>query len=72
MALWSCRLVLIVGRSLEGIWKRAQGLSGKGKLARFLDKMRDSNAISKLVEELRQEILIYQVGAFINCQCRLG
>ncbi|KAF9787455.1 hypothetical protein BJ322DRAFT_1019867 [Thelephora terrestris] len=49
-------------RSLERIWKRAQALSGKGKLARFLDKTRDSSTIVKLVEELRREILIYQLS----------
>ena len=37
-------------------------LLGKGKGARFLDKKRDSGKVVKLVEELRQAILIYQVG----------
>ena len=54
------------------MWKRAQALSGKGKLARFLDRIRDSNAIAKLAEELRQAILIYQVGPFVNHKRRLG
>lgn len=69
----SCRyLQLIIGRSLEGVWKRAQAMSGKGKLVRFLDRMRDFSAIVKLAEELRQVILIYQVGSFINSRHRLG
>ena len=51
---------------LEGIWDQSQALSGKGKLARFLDKTRDSGAIAKLSEELRQAILVYQVGMFIG------
>ena len=34
----------------------------KGRVARVLDKKRDSGAILKLVEQLRQAILIYQVG----------
>ena len=37
-------------------------LLGKGKGARFLDKSKDSGKVVKLVEELRQAILIYQVG----------
>ena len=37
-------------------------LLGKGKGARILDKKRDSGKVVKLVEELRQAILIYQVG----------
>ena len=62
------RLGPIVGRSLEGIWKRYQVLFGKGKLARFLDRMQDSNAIAKLAEELRQAILIYQVVRSLNVE----
>lgn len=34
----------------------------KGIAARILDKKRDSGMVIKLVEELRQAILIYQVG----------
>ena len=49
-------------RSLEGIEKRSLALSGKGKAARILDMRRDSRVVVKLVEELRQAILIYQVG----------
>jgi hypothetical protein len=47
---------------LEDIEKRSQALLGKGKVARFLDKTQDSSAVVKLIEELRQAILIYQVG----------
>ena len=39
----------------------------KGKGARMLDKRRDSGAIVKLIEELRQAILLYQVGIVENC-----
>ncbi|KAF9790951.1 hypothetical protein BJ322DRAFT_418044 [Thelephora terrestris] len=49
-------------RSLEDIEKRSQELLGKGKAARILDKARDSGIIVKLVEELRQAILIYQLS----------
>lgn len=31
-------------------------------MARFLDKTQDSSAVVKLIEELRQTILVYQVG----------
>ena len=58
----SWKLELIVRRSLEDIEKRSQGLLGKGKTARFLDKTQDSSTVVKLIEELRQAILIYQVG----------
>ena len=37
-------------------------LLGKGKGARFLDKKKDLGKVVKLVEELQQAILIYQVG----------
>ena len=49
-------------RSLEDIEKRSMELLGKGKAARILDKKRDSGMIVKLVEEIRQAIIIYQVG----------
>jgi hypothetical protein len=62
-ALSSCQLKLIISpRSLEGIEKRSQSLLDKGKGARILDKNRDSGMAAKLVEELRQAILLYQVG----------
>ena len=37
-------------------------LLGKGKAVKILDKKQDSGTVVKLVEELRQAILIYQVG----------
>ena len=37
-------------------------------MAKFLDKKRDSGAIVRLVEQLRQAILIYQVGAAESCR----
>ena len=55
-------LKLFILRSLGDIEKRSQALLGKGKTARFLDKTQDSSAVVKLIEELRQAILIYQVG----------
>jgi hypothetical protein len=53
-------------RSLEGIEKRSLMLLDKGKGARILDKKADSGMAVKLVEELRQAILLYQVSAFVN------
>ena len=50
-------------RSLTGIKKSSEELSGKGKMARVLDKAQDSKKATKLVEDLRQAILIYQVGS---------
>ena len=49
-------------RSLEDIGKRSLALSEKGKIARVLDKARDSGEVIKLVEELRRAILVYQVS----------
>ena len=42
----------------------------KGKMARFLDKTQDSQAVTKLVEDLRQAILIYQVSTIGDLQDR--
>ena len=41
-------------------------LLNKGKAARILDKRKDSGAIIKLVEELRQAVLLYQVSTVMN------
>lgn len=49
-------------RSLEDIGTRAAALLDKGKVARVLDKGRDSAEVVALVEKLRQAILIYQVS----------
>ncbi|KAF9782707.1 hypothetical protein BJ322DRAFT_1219896 [Thelephora terrestris] len=48
--------------SLEDIEKRSLALSGKGKVARVLDKSQDSGEVVRLVEKLRQAILVYQVS----------
>lgn len=50
---------------LEDIGKRSTTLSEKGKVARALDKSRDSGKVVRLVEELRQAILVYQVS--VSC-----
>ena len=49
-------------RDLEDIGKRSLALSEKGKVARALDKRRDSGEVVKLMEKLRQGILVYQVS----------
>lgn len=53
----------LVYSSLDDIGKRSTSLSEKGKVARALDKSRDSGKVVRLVEELRQAILVYQVSA---------
>ena len=53
---------MVRARSLEDIKTRSLVLSGKGKATRILDKRQDSGMVVKLIEELRQAILIYQVG----------
>jgi hypothetical protein len=55
--------ILTLDRSLEEIGTRSLALSGKKKLARVLDKAQDSQEVVKLVEKLRQAILVYQVSA---------
>ena len=57
------RNLILCYRSLEEIGKRSLELSGKGKVARVLDKSQDAQEVVKLVEKLRQAILVYQVGA---------
>ena len=49
-------------RSLDDIGKRSLALSEKGKVARVLDKTRDSQEVINLVEQLRQAIFVYQVS----------
>ena len=62
-SLSSCRLKPIVCTGcLEDIEKRSQMLLDKGKSVKILDKRQDSAIVVKLVEELRQAILLYQVG----------
>jgi len=55
-------ITLTLNRSLEDIGKQSLALSDKGKVARVLDKKRDSQKVVGLVEKLRQAILIYQVS----------
>ena len=54
---------LTLHSTLEHIGKQSLALSEKGKIARALDKTRDSGKVADLVEELRQAVLIYQVSA---------
>lgn len=54
--------LIIYGREMEEIGARSLALSTKGRTARVLDKTRDSGEVIKLVEKLRQAILVYQVG----------
>ena len=49
--------------SLEDVGKRSVAILEKGKIARVLDKARDSGEVVRLVEKLRQAILIYQVSS---------
>ena len=54
--------LILYGRSLDDIGRRSLTLSEKGKVARVLDKTRDSQEVITLVEKLRQAILVYQVS----------
>lgn len=49
-------------RSLEEVGERAVALSEKGKVARVLDKAKDSAEVVTLVEKLRRAMVIYQVS----------
>ena len=48
--------------SLEEIEKRSRALLEKKKVARFLDKAKDSQEVINLVEQLRTAIVFYQVS----------
>jgi len=54
--------LILYDRSLDDIGRRSLALSEKGKVARVLDKTRDSQEVIGLVEKLRQAILVYQVS----------
>ena len=56
---------LTLCRTLEDIGTRSLALSEKGKVARVLDKAQDAQEVVKLVERLRQAILVYQVGTSV-------
>jgi hypothetical protein len=67
----TCSIITLY-RSLEEIGMRSLALSRKKKLARVLDKTRDSQEVVKLVEKLRQAILVYQVSARVGRQSQSG
>ena len=69
-ASWSHGLSL--HRSLEDIAQQSQTLLVKGKMARVLDKAQDAQEVGRLVEQLRQTILIYQVRRDLSCQDRIN
>ena len=52
----------LIFRSLEEIGERSQVLLDKKKVARFLDKAKDSQEVVDLVEQLRTAIVYYQVS----------
>ena len=52
----------ILCRSLENITQRSQALLAKGKCTRILDKTQDAQEVRRLIEQVQQTILIYQVG----------
>jgi hypothetical protein len=55
-------ILISYNRDLEDVGRRSLALSEKGKVARALDKRRDSEEVIKLIEKLRQAILVYQVS----------
>ena len=48
--------------ALEKIEKRSQELLAKGAAARFIDKSADSGEVARLIEQLREAIIHYQVS----------
>jgi hypothetical protein len=48
--------------ALEKIEKRSQELLDKGTAARFIDKKADSREVARLVDQLREAIVHYQVS----------
>ena len=63
-----CRRSLSV---LEKIEKRSQELLSKGSAVRFIDKGEDSKEVARLVEQLREAIVCYQVSIRIWILCRV-
>ena len=57
----------MVSRTLTDIEKRSQELLEKGRMARFLDKAQDAQAVIRLIDQLQRTILIYQVRA-MSCR----
>ena len=51
--------------TLAEIERQSQELLAKGRLARFVDKARDSGEVAKLIERLREAVVHYQVSE--NC-----
>ena len=51
--------------TLAEIERRSQELLAKGRVARFVDKARDSGEVAKLIERLREAVIHYQVSE--NC-----
>jgi hypothetical protein len=54
---------LIVCRSFDAIEKKSQALLEKGRVANISDEDQGFQALIRLVEELQQATLIYQVGS---------
>jgi hypothetical protein len=61
----------ILCRSLEAIAQQSQTILAKGKGTRFLDKAQDAGEAGRLIDQLQQAILIYQVGTK-TCEYRAG
>ena len=57
----------MVSRTLTDIERRSQELLEKGRMARFLDKAQDAQAVIRLIDQLQRTILIYQVRA-MSCR----
>jgi len=49
---------------LEEIEKRSQGMLSRGFAVRFLDKGEDSKEVARLIEQLRDAIVCYQVSGY--------
>ena len=59
-------------RTLEGIEKESHELLAKGRVARFIDKGKDSGRVVKFIDRFREAIVHYQVsGSCIVLSCRV-
>ena len=52
----------LASSSLGDIEERSQALLGKKKVVRFLEKVKDSQEVASLAEQLRTAIVYYRVS----------
>lgn len=57
----------MLDRKLDNILKDLQPMADRGKLTRFLNSTEDMEALSGMVEDIRDAVMEYQVRQRIAC-----